>query len=259
MLLILITIGFAIYFFCERSEPLRRWLATPDGKATYADWVGNKSIFDLLTGMSATAAAIAAVFLALRSYRINQRVALANRYQKGVELLGANVDSSKIGGIELLSMVSREAYKEFQEPVIRTLRQFLQERCFSFVNEVYNSEDPHKPANPSDLVITATISAIVRTNWRKRWLDLESDDQGLNLTGIYLHQTQLTGYDFSRINFKYSLLGFVVFKDCKFTHTIIDARCFGKLVFDNCIFENSKINIRDLKSKFRMLRGFDNI
>lgn len=218
------------------ARDMVRWLATPDGQAAYVLWAGNKSIFDLVTGATTTLIAIGAVFLALRSYRVNQRAAVANRYQKGVELLSAPADSSKLGGIELLSVAAREAHWEYQEPVIRTLRQFLQERCAVASKAVFRQGGSSDTAAPqdTDLVTTAALSAVARTSSGRRWLEMEYDNEGLTLRGVYLHNVRLVSYDFSRIRFEEVIFGEVSFVNCIFHDTFIDARCFGKMTFHNC-------------------------
>jgi len=235
VLLVLISLV-AVAGLLSRASDVVRWLATPDGKAAYVLWTGNKSIFDLVTGAMTTLIAIGAVFLALRSYRVNQRAAVANRYQKGVELLGAAADSSKLGGIELLSVAARESHREYQEPVIRTLRQFLQERCTVTAEAICRRGGSTDTAGPqdTDLLITTALSAVARTSWRRRWLELEYDNEGLTLRGVYLHNVRLVSYNFSRIRFEEAVIGEVSFVSCIFDETFIDARCFGKMTFHDC-------------------------
>ncbi|MGR6466234.1 hypothetical protein [Rhizobium sp. PAMB 3182] len=232
-------------------EEARNWLASPDGKNAYAFWIGSKSIYDLIIGLMTTLIAITAAFLALRSYRVNQRAAVANRYQKGVELLGAAADSSKLGGIELLSVVAREDHQEFQEPVIRTLRQFLLERCAAATGAAYRKGCTCDPATfpCTDFVVMAALSAVARTERRRRWLELEHDDEGLALRGIHLHQVRLVNYDLSRIRFEEAVLGDVSFESCTFAETFFDARCFGVLNFHNCSISNSCIAATDINGK----------
>ncbi|MGV0878707.1 hypothetical protein V6767_16335 [Martelella sp. FLE1502] len=249
---IYVWVAAATVFFIVMTAPSLKEvltsLATPDGKIAYEFWLGSKSVYDLIIGLMTTVIAIIAAFLALRSYRVNQRAAVANRYQKGIELLGAAADSSKLGGIELLSVVAREDYREYQEPVLRTLRQFLLERCAAPTEMVYKKGRTFDPATlpATDFVVMAALSAVARTNWRRRWLELEHDNEGLALRGIHLHQVRLVNYDLSRIRFEEAVLGDVIFDACTFAETFIEARCFGVLKFHNCLIDNSGIAATDI-------------
>jgi hypothetical protein len=58
------------------------WLSSAEGLAAYEFWIGTKSVLDVSLGLMTTVIAVTAAYLALRSYRVNQRAAVANRYQK---------------------------------------------------------------------------------------------------------------------------------------------------------------------------------
>ncbi|MDQ0422466.1 hypothetical protein J2045_003514 [Peteryoungia aggregata LMG 23059] len=221
-------------------------LSNAEGRAAYEFWIGTKSVLDIALGLVTTLIALTAAYLALRSYRVNQRAAVANRYQKGVELLGASADSSKLGGIELLSIVAREAPEEYQEPVMRTLRQFLHERCASITEPMQNALNYPEMLPATDFVVMAALSAVSRTLLRQRWLDLEADEEGLTLRGIYLHKVRILKADFSRITFEDGVFGDVSFEGCKFAETAIIARFFGRVAFEDCSIDNAQILATDV-------------
>ena len=222
------------------------WLSTDNGKEQYLLWFGRRSLFDIVASALTFLSAVVAVFLAMRSYRVHQGAAIANRYQKGIELLGAEVDSAKLGGIELLSSVAKEAPKEYQEPVVRTLKQFLLERCAA-VRTACSSE-LEKSGSKEDLVSIAALSAITRTNFKLRWLDPEADKNGLILRGIRLREARFIGHNFSRILFEETALGEVYFEACNFSETRIYGQCSGIMTFHNCTFKDTEIFLRKTKT-----------
>lgn len=222
------------------------WLSSAKGLAAYEFWIGTKSVLDVALGLMTTVIAVTAAYLALRSYRVNQRAAVANRYQKGIELLGASADSSKLGGIELLSIVAREAPEEYQEPVLRTLRHFLQERCVPVTELPQESLGGPEMLPATDFVVIAALSAVTRTLWRQRWLELEADEEGLTLRGVYLHKVRILKADFSRITFADGVFGDVSFEGCKFAETAIMGRFFGRVAFEDCSIDNAQILATDV-------------
>lgn len=220
---------------------VRMWISIPEGVSAYEFWVGKKSVLDVALGLVTTLIAVAAAFLALRSYQVNQRAAVANRYQKGIELLGAEADSSKLGGVELLSIVAREAPEEYQEPVLRTLRHLMQERSAAIVKAAEAAAVERRELPATDPVVIAALSVVTRTNARHRWLEQESDADGLTLRGIYLHDLWIFRSDFSRVSFRDGVFGDIRFDSCQFGQTFIACRVFGSVNFDNCSIRNSEI------------------
>lgn len=220
---------------------LRMWISTFEGVDAYEFWVGKKSVLDVALGLVTTLIAVGAAFLALRSYQVNQRAAVANRYQKGIELLGAEADSSKLGGVELLSIVAREAPTEYQEPVLRTLRHFMQERSAEVVKAAEAAVAEGRELPGTDAVVIAALSVVTRTDQRLRWLEQESDADGHTLSGIYLHNIWIFKSDFSRVSFKDGVFGDIRFESCEFAETFIACRVFGSVSFDDCSISNSEI------------------
>jgi hypothetical protein len=229
-----------------RNSGVLTWLSSLEGMAAYEFWIGTKSVLEVALGLTTTLIAVTAAYLALRSYRVNQRAAVANRYQKGVELLGASADSSKLGGIELLSIVAREAPEEYQEPVMRTLRYFLQERCAAAVEATGEAGSDPRALPATDSVVIAALSAVTRTPWRLRWLELESDAEGLTLRGVYLHNVRILKADFRRITFDDGAFGDVSFESCNLAETFIIGRFFGSVTFNDCSISNSEILAADM-------------
>ncbi|WP_429930513.1 hypothetical protein [Agrobacterium vitis] len=222
------------------------WSNTSAGQQALSRWFGGKSLFDLVSSAVTMISAVVAGFLAFRSYETNRRAAIANRYQKGVELLAASEDSSKLGGIELLSIAAAEAPKEYQVPVIRTLRQFLQERCSPKIRAILTEVPATEVAADTDFVVMSSLSAIARTDIRHRWMLRQYDDDGLPLYGICLDQMHFIHLNFSKLRFVEAILGDVIFESCTFHETLMNIICTGEIVFKDCTFTNTEIVTVDI-------------
>lgn len=249
-LVILIIIVFFVIAAAFGLE-FTQWSNTSTGQQTLSLWFGDKSLFDLVSSAVTMIATIVAGFLAFRSYETNRRAAIANRYQKGVELLAAPADSSKLGGVELLSVVATEAPKEYQVPVIRTLRQFLQERCSSRIQAILAGGEVSAAeiAADTDFVVMTSLSAIARTDFRKRWIAREDDEAGLPLFGIYLQKMHFFHVNFSRLWILESIFGDVTFEFCTFRETTLNIKCSGRIIFKDCTLDNFEIVAADIAGK----------
>jgi len=222
-----------------------------DQKSAYDIWTGGKGALGLLTSIATPIVAGAAAWLAYRSYRMNQRGAVASRFQKGAELMDAASDSSRIGGIELLSAVALEDPGGYQTPVIRTLRQLLAERSWPVADQIYKlrprdtSPDPRN-FDRSGLVVTAAFGAICRTPDQNRWGGLEYDRGLLRIRGLYLHRARMEAANLSRLHLVAAVFGEVVFRNCTFNDVRIECRCFDNISFERCTINRLVIFASDM-------------
>lgn len=208
-----------------------------------SDLLGDKAPAEYLVNILTLAAIIGGGYLAFRTFRLNQHMAVSGRYQKALELIATGNSASQIGGLYLLRDVAVDSPRRYATPVIRTLAQLTRERHFDLVEKLSSLVPDDAIPDPvtlprSDPAAMTALRVIGRIPHRLRWNIDGEQVPHYNVTRVYFNEYQIRNRDFTRLNIEEAIVvDHVSFVGCIFSSgNIFEGRLLNRLRFIGCHF-----------------------
>jgi hypothetical protein len=245
-----------------------------------AYWFGNDGLLDVLLAVGQFAAVIVGGYLAWRSFMINAARNVADRYQKGIELLASTRESTVSGGISLLAFVEAEDPDRYQMPVVDALKNVISEhgtplhdrlslstldaamppakdfnelagRSMEIVRSKrikFSAERDHEEATRTPSAVVDALHAVFEIPSTRRWKFPQSyrGNGHLRIWSLWAHFVKLLDQDLSLVDFVHCVFGIVYFERCKIRDVSISGRSFAAMTFIDCTLTNVTIEMNDL-------------
>lgn len=247
LVLVAVVAGIAallIVFLIEWPQTPAAWVTTPpNGKApveALALVIAPLGAVGTLIGVGFT------VYFASHNLRQAQRTERATRFQKGAEMLASSSTSTATAGVQLLTDLAVEDDATYQDPVVRTLRQRIQETYLTLIEATYRGETPASNLPRSGGLVSSAIGGIARIPRGRRWRRVIDEEGRLSIWGLYLHKSRLLDVDMYRMNIVGGVIGSSVFARCRLDETRLQFRLAEQVTFRRCTLSNCQLQVRRL-------------
>lgn len=191
-----------VFIFANTDLPAQAWgIASQFANYAYNDMAHNNSV-GLLNQIVGIGIFIGAIFAAWRIRAMNRQASAAEgghrdgRFEKGAEMMSADVLTARIGGIAALERLAKEHPNEYHVQCNKMLCAFVRYR-FADEESGQNPVDETRKCRP-DIEIAAQIIAS-RKSGRKKFVEKIEKNQTftVNLGGANLYEANLSHSDFS--------------------------------------------------------------
>lgn len=207
---------------------------------------------------AALGAGIALLYTA-RTYRLNRRGQITDRFTKALERLGSGEIYVRIGGILALEQIVRDAPEQAATDAAHVLGHFIRDRAPKTAPPP-DPDDPHRGPHADPLPtepaadVQAALTALTRAESRTHVDPREQLDlHGLHLAGAQLAQADLTGATLSGATFtKTHLVGATFTEatllDATFTEATLHGAMFTRATLVGATFTDAALFGADLSS-----------
>ncbi|MFP1627449.1 pentapeptide repeat-containing protein [Streptomyces sp. 5K101] len=185
------------------------WLVVKGPYVLDAQYINEKTVGDgagsagLVTGLrTALVACVAAIgagvalLYTARTYRLNRRGQITERFTKALERLGSEHQYVRIGGILALEQITRDAPEQAATDAARVLNHFIRDKAPKAAKPDATEEEAAELPKEPAADIQAALTALTRTESRTHVDPRERLDlQGLHLAGARLAEADLAEAD----------------------------------------------------------------
>ncbi|MDF2982713.1 MAG: hypothetical protein K0Q69_2485, partial [Devosia sp.] len=213
-------------------------------------WIGSTGYIGALVSIGTFVAVVAAGVVAWRSYKTNQEVAAATRFQKAVDLIGSQSSSASIGGIWSALDVAKQFPERYLAPTFKCLQAFIKEGSEDIrrrVDREYPTWQRHWPATESKQV--QALIACTHVPTADRWPDAIDYEGETEVYGGYLARVAFSGLNFHRLNLRDFVMCDVTFVNCDFRECEISGRLQGNVIFRQCDLTGAAFDVTDMSGK----------
>lgn len=209
-------------------------------------WLGETGFIGALVGVGTLLAVIAAGVSAWKSYATTLETNAATRFQKAVELMGSENNSSATGGIWSLSDIIRQFPYRYLSPGIHCLLSLIRERSSSFWLD-FARFDPEFMGR-SDIETTSgneaaaqAFIACANIPYEHRWPEDIHIDGTVDIFGLVLVSEHYDSLDYRSYDISESILDDVIFTKCNFAGCKLQFRLGTEVKFVGCDLTDTRL------------------
>ncbi len=213
-------------------------------------WIGSGGYIGAIAGIGTLCALVAAGIVGYRTYKANQEIAAATRFQKAVELIGADSSTARIGGIWSALDVAKQFPGRYLGPTFKCLQAVIKEGSDDIRRKVEREHTTwqHKWPTTTSVQIQALVACTHVPN-ANRWPDDLDYEGATEVYGGYLARVAFSGLNFRRLNLRDFIMSDVTFIGCDFRDCEISGRLHGNITFRGCDLTNAAFEVCDMNGK----------